>query len=209
VLQAFQVNNRNQVQDGVGQYLAQLQEKILSGSLPRGEDGLVSVLVLGRYNFERDKVPPNWKDEFGQTMEVEFMSIHKSKGKSADYVILPGMIRRSFPTAKQGDSVLSLVMPQGDTYPDSEERRLFYVGLTHARRTVVMFTVQGEVSSFLGELLQERAVELTTLGGQPIHEEQCPVCKVGVFVERVGSNGPFRSCSSYPDCESKPRKWRS
>ncbi|WP_459047022.1 UvrD-helicase domain-containing protein [Stenotrophomonas sp. PSU_St99] len=208
VLLAFQVNNRKQVQDGVTQYLAQLQEKILSGALPRGKDGLVSVLVLGRYNFESDKVPPDWKEDFGQTMEVEFMSIHKSKGKSADYVILPGMIRRSFPSAKQDDSVLSLVMPKGDSYPDSEERRLFYVGLTRARRTVVMFTVQGKVSPFLGELLQEGAVELTTLGGQPIHEEQCPVCKVGVFVERMGRNGSFRSCSSYPDCENKPRKRR-
>ncbi|WP_294987947.1 UvrD-helicase domain-containing protein [uncultured Stenotrophomonas sp.] len=208
VLQAFQVNNRKQVQDGVRQYLAQLQEKILSGVLPRGQDGRVSVLVLGRYNFESDKVPSDWEKDFGQTMSVEFMSIHRSKGKSADYVILPGMIRRSFPSAKQDDSVLSLVMPQGDTYPDSEERRLFYVALTRARRTVVMFTVQGKVSPFLGELLQERAVELTTLGGQPINEEQCPVCKVGVFVDRMGRNGAFRSCSSYPDCENKPRKRR-
>lgn len=93
-------------------------------------------------------------------------------------------------------------MPAGDTYPDREERRLFYVGLVRARRTVVMFTVRREVSPLLGGLLQERAVELTPLGGQ------CPVCKVGVFVERVGRNGPFRSCSSYPDCENKPRKLR-
>ncbi|HDS1654322.1 TPA: UvrD-helicase domain-containing protein [Stenotrophomonas maltophilia] len=208
VLQAFQVNNRKQIQDGVKQYLAQLQENILSGAVPRGQGGRVSVLVLGRYNFESDKVPSDWEKDFGQTMNVEFMSIHKSKGKSADYVILPGMIRRSFPSAKQDDAVLSLVMPQGDTYCDSEERRLFYVALTRARRTVVMFTVQGKVSPFLGELLQERAVELTTLGGQPINEEQCPVCKVGVFVERMGRNGSFRSCSSYPDCENKPKKRR-
>lgn len=63
--------------------------------------GLVSVLVLGRYDFESDKVPLDWKEDFGQAMKVEFLSIHKSRGKAADYVILPGMIRRSFPSAKQ------------------------------------------------------------------------------------------------------------
>lgn len=209
VLQAFQVNSRDSVVDGVRQYLAQLHEQLLSGSLPRGKDGHVSVLVLGRYRSERDKVPADWEELFGKTIKVEYLTIHRSKGKSADYVVLPGMVRRSFPSVKQDDSVLSLVMPEGDTYPDSEERRLFYVAMTRARRSVVMFTVRGRVSPFLGELLQERAVELRTLGGVPIQDEQCPVCKVGVFVDRMGSKGPFRSCSSYPDCENKPKRRRS
>ena len=42
-------------------------------------------------------------------------------------MILPGMINRSFPSLRADDPVLSLAMPDGDTYPLSEERRLFYV----------------------------------------------------------------------------------
>ena len=60
-------------------------------------------------------------------MDVEFLTAHRSKGREADYVILPGMINRSFPSLRADDPVLSLAMPDGDTYPLSEERRLFYV----------------------------------------------------------------------------------
>ncbi|WP_371269465.1 topoisomerase DNA-binding C4 zinc finger domain-containing protein [Variovorax sp. OK202] len=42
--------------------------------------------------------------------------------------------------------------------------------------------------------------------GEPVEEERCPVCKHGVIVPRNGPYGPFRSCSSYPKCEHRPRK---
>ena len=141
-------------------------------------------------------------------MEVEFLTAHRSKGREADYVILPGMIHRGFPSLRSDDPVLSLAMPDGDTYPLSEERRLFYVALTRARRSVAMFTLQGKHSPFLDELVKDGAVEVTSLSGAAIHEERCPVCKVGVFVDRNGPHGAFRSCSSYPLCHNKPKGGR-
>lgn len=48
--------------------------------------------------------------------------------------------RRSFPNNRADDPVLALAMPEGDDFPLGEERRLFYVALTRARRTVAMFT---------------------------------------------------------------------
>ncbi len=61
-----------------------------------------------------------------------FLTIHRSKGSEADYVILPEMIStpcgRSFPNTRTDDPVLALAMPEGDTFPLGEERRLFYGG---------------------------------------------------------------------------------
>ncbi|WP_245178450.1 3'-5' exonuclease [Cupriavidus sp. AcVe19-1a] len=45
---------------------------------------------------------------------------------------------RSFPNTRADDPVLALAMPAGDNYPQGEERRLFYVALTRARRSVAM-----------------------------------------------------------------------
>lgn len=208
VLQAFQMNRREELQDGVRQYLAKLHQQLLSGAVPQGRKERVTVFILGRYRADRSAVPPDWKTAFGSTMDVEFLTVHRSKGREADYVILPGMINRSFPSLRADDPVLSLAMPDGDTYPLSEERRLFYVAMTRARRSVAMFTLQGRHSPFLDELVKDGAVEVTAISGEAIHEERCPVCKVGVFVDRNGPHGAFRSCSSYPLCHNKPRGGR-
>lgn len=208
VLQAFQLARREEVQDGVRQYLATLHQQLLSGALPRGHAGRVTVFILGRYRNERSALPADWKTAFGSTMEIEFLTAHRSKGREADYVILPGMVNRGFPSLRSDDPVLSLAMPEGDAFPLGEERRLFYVALTRARRSVAMFTLQGKHSPFLDELVQDGVVEVTSLSGVAINEERCPVCKVGVFVERNGPHGAFRSCSSYPLCHNKPKGGR-
>ncbi|MCI1102932.1 UvrD-helicase domain-containing protein [Stenotrophomonas maltophilia] len=208
VLQAFQMTRREEMQDGVRQYLARLHQQLLSGVLPQGRNGRVTVFILGRYRADRSAMPSDWKTAFGSTMDVEFLTAHRSKGREADYVILPGMVHRGFPSLRADDPVLSLAMPGGDTYPLSEERRLFYVALTRARRSVAMFTLQGKHSPFLDELVRDGAVEMTAISGAAIHEERCPVCKVGVFVDRNGPHGAFRSCSSYPLCHNKPRGGR-
>ncbi|MCE4552357.1 3'-5' exonuclease, partial [Xanthomonas hortorum] len=113
---------------------------------------------------------------------------------------------RGFPSLRSDDPLLSLVMPAEDPYPLGEERRLFYVALTRARRTVAMFSVRGKQSAFLDELVKEGAVQVTTLAGTAVKEERCPVCKIGVFVDRNGPHGPFKSCSSYPLCHNKPKR---
>jgi DNA helicase-4 len=206
VLQAFQVARRDLIQDGIRDYLSALHAKLLSGELQLGREGKVSVFVLGRYKKDKSTVPSDWEAAFGETMEVKFLTAHKSKGSEADYVILPGMVHRGFPNLRSDDPLLSLAMPAEDPYPLGEERRLFYVALTRARRTVAMFSVRGKQSAFLDELVKEGAVQVTTLAGTAVKDERCPVCKVGVFVDRNGPHGPFKSCSSYPLCHNKPKR---
>ncbi|OXR28416.1 helicase IV [Pseudomonas umsongensis] len=205
-IQAFQVPDRSELQGAINHYLAEIYRRLVDGAVPAGKNGKVTVFVLGRYKNDRQYVPESWKYHFGDRIEVKFKTIHTSKGDEAEYVILPGMVSRGFPNVKSDDSVLQLVMPAGDTYQHSEERRLFYVALTRARRSVAMFTVKGKSSPFLDEMVKEGSVKVTDIRGEPIQEERCPVCKRGVLVIRQGPFGEFRSCSSYPICSYKPKR---
>lgn len=209
VLQAFQVDHKIKLSDAIDQFLVQLAQSVQGGTIPPGCNGKISVYVLGRYNADRQYVPTN-KARFERWVDVSFLTIHRSKGSEADYVILPEMLSvlrgRSFPNNRNDDPVLALAMPAGEDYPLGEERRLFYVALTRARRSVVMFTARGQVSSFLRELEADGAVSITDTDGKAVREESCPSCKQGVLVLRTGPYGEFQSCSNFPTCKYKPKK---
>jgi DNA helicase-4 len=159
-LEALRVDQQGEVHRAVERYMARLHRSLVEGLVPAGRDGRVSVFVLGRYRSDEGYVPRYWEQDYGDRLRVEFLTMHRSKGAEADYVILPGMVEKGFPNLRGEDSVLSLAMPEGDTFPWSEERRLFYVALTRARRSVAMFTVAGKTSPFLKELIQDRCVTI-------------------------------------------------
>ncbi|MBB3277342.1 DNA helicase-4 [Pseudoxanthomonas sp. OG2] len=209
VLQAFQVDSKEKLADAIDRFVMNLGELVRDGKIPPGRHGKVSVYVLGRYNADRQYVPTN-PHRFNRWVEVSFLTIHRSKGSEADYVILPEMLTvlkgRSFPNTRTDDPVLALAMPEGDTFPLGEERRLFYVALTRARRSVAMFTARGQCSTFLRELEEDGAVMLTDTEGKAVQEENCPACKQGVLVLRTGPYGEFRSCSNFPSCSYKPKR---
>ena len=209
VLQAFQVDKKEKLADAIDQFLVKLAADVQIGTIPPGRNGKVLVYVLGRYNADKQYVPM-WQSRFNRFVDVSFHTIHRSKGSEADYIILPEMLNqargRSFPDTRADDPVLALAMPHNDNYPLSEERRLFYVALTRARRSVAMFTVRGLRSHFLRELEEDGAVAITDTDGEAVCEESCPACKQGVLILRTGRYGEFRSCSNYPVCAYKPQK---
>jgi DNA helicase-4 len=200
VLQAFQLPQKDQVSGAVLEYLKDLHQGVVSGKIPVGRNGKISVFILGRYRQDGKYLPRSWRHEFGDLLDVKFLTMHTSKGAEADYVVLPGMVQRGFPNLRREDPVLSLAMPGCDTFLLAEERRLFYVALTRARRSVAMFTVKGQTSPFLDELVNDGFVTITDTEGKAIEEQRCPVCKRGVLIERSGKYGPFLGCSSYPEC---------
>lgn len=204
-LQAFQVTHKDQLANAIDRFVIQLADGVREGTIPPGRNGRVSVFVLGRFNADQQYVPLRRSGP----VDVSFLTIHRSKGSEADYVILPRMLSvgrgLSFPDTRADDPVLALAMPDGDDFPLSEERRLFYVALTRARRSVAMFTAQGRHSRFLTELVEDGVVAVTDVEGDPIEETPCPACRQGVIIVRDGKHGPFQACSNFPDCRYKPR----
>jgi len=83
------------------------------------------------------------------------LTVHRSKGLEADYVILDGLTadKFGFPSEIEDDPLLGLVLARQDNYPHAEERRLFYVALTRARHQVHLIVDRNQPSPFALELL--------------------------------------------------------
>ena len=162
----------------------------------------VSVLLLGRYGFDRPGGLDRWKRRFRSTLDLTFSTVHSAKGCEADYVFLMNAIQRKygFPSMVEDDPVLHIAMPEGDTYPFAEERRLFYVALTRARRMVLIYTLEHRPSQFLAELVADGLLEIRSESTEGQSALACPECKKGIMVERSGRHGKFFGCSRFPAC---------
>ncbi|SFM90922.1 DNA helicase-4 [Izhakiella capsodis] len=105
----------------------------LSGFVKQQE----KVLILGRYHYlrpaELDKAKTRWPK-----LNIEFMTIHASKGRQADYVILLGLRGGcdGFPAQARESIMEKVLLPAPENFPHAEERRLAYVALTRAKEQV-------------------------------------------------------------------------
>jgi DNA helicase-4 len=118
----------------------------------------LSLLTLARYNHllpDREHIraiAALWPGEVKPPLTV-----HRSKGLEADYVILIGLTadKFGFPSEIDDDPLLDLVLARADNYPNAEERRLFYVALTRARRQVHILVDRRKPSTFALELMED------------------------------------------------------
>lgn len=195
----LRVKGPEQLPAAITEYLSHLAAGVLSGDVPRGKNGPVTVNVLGRYNFDR-QVMPRWQSD---DVEATFRTVHGSKGLEADYVIVPNLTNGvfGFPSGIADDPILDLAMADPDPYPHAEERRLLYVALTRARRAVVLMTQNGRESPFALELMKAKHVVVRGDADEPL-PEICSKCHEGTMVRRTGPYGEFLSCNRFPRCRN-------
>jgi DNA helicase-4 len=155
----------------------------------------VEIFLLGRYNHEREYMPRHFPRD---KVSVKFITVHSSKGLEADHVILPRVTAETmgFPSRVADDPVMKIAMPGGDSYEFGEERRLFYVAMTRARKTVTLVTLARRESSFISELMKDFQIKVHNLDGSESASEVCPACLTGFMVPRRGRYGPFFGCSN-------------
>ncbi len=160
------------------------------------DDSLPSLLVLGRYqNSQVTLRQAKLSNEY-------FSTIHAAKGKEAEYVIVLDLVneRRGFPSQVEDDPLMELVLPPASDghFPHAEERRLFYVAMTRAKRGVYLVADSGRPSSFVEEL-RSRHGNLRHLGGNLGYEgPQCPRCMTGTLL--VSQSRKNLRCAYYPLC---------
>jgi DNA helicase IV len=181
--------------------------KILGKLSRRTEGEKLTILLLGRYNFLK---PANFHELSTQfpNFEMSFMSVHKSKGLEADYVIVLDMSSRKygFPSQITDDPIINLVLAEAEPHANAEERRLFYVAMTRAREGVFLITDRINPSTFVTEI-EDGEYEIGHFGfryyGKCLH----PNCNNGRLVKRQNRETQeyFLGCSNFPDCRySRP-----
>lgn len=176
-----------------------------------GGDNPATVYILARYRHLKPKCLPQWREQFNGALDIKFSTVHSAKGREADYVFVLGMNagQYGFPSEMEDDPVLQLVMPRKEAYEHAEERRLFYVALTRARRKVFLLANKRSRSCFVDEILDnhpqnvhENDVGTDGALGRPVTFPNCPACN-GLLVRRESEHGEFLGCSNYPKCRCK------
>lgn len=170
-------------------------------SIGDANDGSSSLLVIARYNsnlLSHRDVERLWKGPF------DIRSVHRSKGSEADYVVVLDLVQdlRGFPSTIEDDPVLSLVMPEPETYEYAEERRLFYVALTRARVACHLVAPLDEPSLFALELMQQG--QGVVVGPRTLESVRCPVCSSGTITTSPRDGGSH--CSNSPHCDFRSPK---
>jgi DNA helicase-4 len=185
-------------------------ELVTLAEVARSEKRILRIFLLGRYNHHRPAVLAKWKKRFERELHLKFLSLHRSKGLEADYVFILGVNSGSysFPSEIIDDPLLDLVLPIPEDFENAEERRLFYVGLTRAKRRTYLLTKKSRISKFIPELLKPRlqgtvVYRSSKQGEHSAHVEPCPSCGTGILRAITGPYGPFMGCSNYPSCTTK------
>ena len=166
-------------------------------------DGTSTVLLLGRYRHTR---PPDMSGLPKQypRLRLSYMTVHASKGLEADYVVVLGLSsgKHGFPTEVADDPLLDLVLASPEGHPNAEERRLFYVAFTRAKRRVFLLADGGPPSPFVLELIDD-GYDVTVFGRLPENDVPCPRCVTGCLERRQSTrNGStFYGCSNWPYCD--------
>ena len=132
---------------------------------------------------------------------MNFMTVHQSKGLECDYIILlncnGGTI--GFPSQISDSPVLKYVLSEPDAYTFSEERRVFYVGITRAKKHTWVLYDMNNPSPFVKEFVKTLDQEIKP---DIPESELCPKCHCGrikVAKKGVAVNGnPYTvySCSN-------------
>ncbi|MEE0943340.1 MAG: UvrD-helicase domain-containing protein, partial [Methanobrevibacter sp.] len=146
---------------------------ILDEISDKNEDA--KILVLGRNNRDINEVlckeifsTIEFNDytkityEQNKKLNIQFRTVHKSKGLEADYVFVLNLNNQinGFPNKIVNDPILNFVnniQDENIEYP--EERRLFYVALTRTKNDVYLFNRVVRPSLFINQIKNKPGVE--------------------------------------------------
>lgn len=134
------------------------------------------VLILGRHKKDINELLVNTKlvkkgrsqnyktitDKKGKISNVEFRTVHAAKGLEADYVIIAGAVDEyvGFPNKIEPPYYMRMIHDWDTNDKFAEERRLFYVALTRAKKEVYIFTKLYNESKYVDELIRDSSDNL-------------------------------------------------
>lgn len=172
--------------------------KYLANQIPEDNE----ILLLGRYSFDvnmfknTDFTIKKVSDEvyvIHGNRKMRFLTVHQSKGLESDYIILLNCNggKLGFPADISDSPILKYVLSEPEHYAFGEERRVFYVGITRAKKhTWVLYDINNP-SRFVKEFIKTESPAANPVYCIP-ESERCPKChcgKVRVIKKGVAVNG--------------------
>ncbi len=151
-----------------------------------------SILLIGRYNFDLDKLEKTGKFENLKrnnkvkslkfpNANLTFLTAHSSKGLGYDNVIITNMLESKFgfPSQIEEDPIMKLVIHEDSQILFAEERRLLYVALTRTKNRVYIATPLNRPSRFIIELIKDYKLEYKgnlNMKMVDLYSLKCPIC---------------------------------
>lgn len=175
-----------------------------------------SILLLGRTNYDKEilkksglfKINSFNRKELLEyipipELQIDFMSVHKSKGIEADNVILLNFKndKLGFPNQIADDNVLNLVLTNAEDFKFAEERRLFYVAITRTKNRTFVLTDNKNPSPFFTEFSESKSVCFVSIkNAEKENQTNCPLCRTGTLYKVAHDGKYFVGCSNFPRC---------
>ena len=156
------------------------------------------LFIIARYNRSLPKlseVDALWAGP------VSISTIHRAKGLEADHVIVLDVNSSGvgFPSLIQDDPLLNLVRDQDLNFPNASERRVFYVGISRARKATHVISSIKAPSTFALEMQKSESGD--HFGFDESKISNCPSCKSGWLIKKEKVRG--LSCTNWPVCKFK------
>jgi len=165
----------------------------------------LSVLIIGRFRKENMQMLSGFDiDKLRYAfLDVNYVTAHASKGLEADYVVVLGVESGSFPSSRENDELIDLVLPKKESYLYAEERRLFYVALTRAKHFIYVLFDSDQGSPFLAEINRYGNKLVDNKLAKSFTKWHCPSCKSGTLKSlQTRYNKTFYKCTLAPACDT-------
>lgn len=170
-------------------------EQIMAYNRQEGKKNDGSILLLGRFGFDGDRLERSGLFEYVSRgsklrsvkypkLDITFMTAHASKGLGYDNVIVVNGRNETygFPSKIENDPVLAFVVKEDLSIDYAEERRLFYVAMTRTKNRVYFIAPEQNPSEFLLEIKHDyKNVQLRGPWNEdpeknPFYKKSCPIC---------------------------------
>ena len=161
-------NNKSGANYAIAHAVEVALEQIIEYNKEEGKPEDSSILLLGRFGFDGDKLEKSGLFEYVSRgnkiksvkypkLNITFMTAHASKGLGYDNVIVVNGRNETygFPSKIEDDPVLSFVIKGDRSIDYAEERRLFYVAMTRTKNRVFFIAPEQNPSEFLLEIKKD------------------------------------------------------
>ncbi|WP_269748166.1 3'-5' exonuclease [Enterovibrio coralii] len=120
-------------------------------------DKSASVMFIGRNNANKPDQFATWQSDW-PSLQLSYVTAHASKGLEADYCFIVDVNDGVFPAKSRAEGLEAALLSTDDTFEHAEERRLFYVALTRARKACWVCCHPEKPSVFVIELARDYPV---------------------------------------------------